>query len=141
MKKIFLLLTTLAVFTACKSDDEAPDPGNYQTPLPQATQTGKGTFACYVDGMAYIAEKHQITAYYQYTQGHYAFSVSGAKKEKPIYGIHIGLSSAGLIEGDTYSLKNGETGNAWGGGPLYMSLKFLTRLIIQTGLLIKANLP
>ena len=115
MKKAFLLLTTLAVFTACKSDDEAPDPGNYQTPLPQATQTGKGTFACYVDGMAYIAEKHQITSYYQYTQGHYAFSVSGAKEEKPLFSIIVGLSSDGLIVGTTYDLKDRKKGNPWGG--------------------------
>ncbi len=99
MKKAVLLLTTLAVFTACKSDDEAPDPGNYQTPLPEPTQTGKGTFACYVDGMAYIAQKYQITAYYQYTQGYYAFIVAGSKEEKPLYNISIGFSSGGLIEG------------------------------------------
>ncbi len=115
MKKAVLLLTTLAVFTACKSDDEAPDPGNYQTPLPEPTQTGKGTFACYVDGMAYIAKKHQITSYYQYTQGYYAFSVSGAKKEKPLFSIRLGLSSDGLIVGTTYDLKEREQGNPWGG--------------------------
>ena len=56
MKKIFLLLTALAVFTSCEKDDQLP--GNYQTPLPEATQTGKGTFACYVDGMAYIAKSN-----------------------------------------------------------------------------------
>src|SRR5690554_4532953 len=115
MKKIFLLLTALAVFTGCKNDDTAPDPGNYQTPLPEATQTGKGTFACYVDGMAYIAKSNEITSYYQFTQGYYAFIVSGAKKEKPLFGIHIGFSSAGLTEGTTYDLKQRQTGNPWGG--------------------------
>ena len=114
MKKTLILLTALTVLS-CKNDDTAPDPGNYQTPLPEATQTGKGTFACYVDGMAYIAEKHQITAYYQYTQGHYAFSVSGAKEENPLFSIVVGLSSDGLVVGTTYDLKDRKLGNPWGG--------------------------
>src|SRR5690554_8015173 len=97
MKKLLLLFTAAVITTACSKDDQLP--GNYQTPLPEATQTGKGTFACYVDGKAYIAKKNEITAYYQYTGGYYAFSVSGAKKEKPLFSIIIGLSSDGLIVG------------------------------------------
>lgn len=114
MKKTLIFLTTLTVLS-CKNDDTAPDPGNYQTPLPEATQTGRGTFACYVDGSAYIAKTNEITSYYQYTQGHYAFSVSGAKKEKPLFSIRLGLSSDGLIVGTTYDLKEREQGNPWGG--------------------------
>ena len=113
MKKIFLLLTALAVFTSCEKDDQLP--GNYQTPLPEATQTGTGTFACYVDGEAYIAKKNQITAYYQYTQGLYEFVVSGTKREKPIFSIRIGSSSEALLQGNTYHLEERENGNQWGG--------------------------
>lgn len=58
MKKLLLLITTIVLLTACKGDDVAADRGNYQTPLPEATQNGKGTFTCYVDGMVYIVEKH-----------------------------------------------------------------------------------
>lgn len=114
MKKILILLTALTVLS-CKNDDTAPDPGNYQTPLPEATQTGKGTFACYVDGKAYIAKSNEIESYYQYTQGHYAFNVSGTKKEKPLFSIIIGLSSDGLIAGTTYDLSERENRNPWGG--------------------------
>jgi len=113
MKKIFLLLTALAVFTSCEKDDQLP--GNYQTPLPEATQTGKGTFACYVDGMAYIAQKNQITAYYQFTNGHFAFVVNAVKKTKPIFSIDLGSSSEALVEGNTYNLKELATNNQWGG--------------------------
>lgn len=108
MKKLLLLITTIVLLTACKGDDEAPDPGNYKTPLPEATQNGKGTFACYVDGMAYIVEKHQINSYYQYTQDYYAFVVNGVKKTKPIFSIVIGSSAEALIEGNTYSLNKDE---------------------------------
>src|SRR5690554_5529755 len=114
MKKIFLPFVAAITLTACSKDDQLP--GNYQTPLPEATQTGAGVFACYVDGDAYIAKTNEITSYYQYTQGYYAFIVSGAKKEKPLFGIHIGFSSAGLTEGTTYDLKQRQTGNPWGGG-------------------------
>ena len=120
MKKLLLMLLATVFFTACNKDDQAP--GNS---LPEATQTGAGTFACYVDGNPYIAKKSEITAYYQFTQGYYAFSVSGAKKEKPLYSIRIGLSSSGLIEGNTYNLSERTQGNPWGGFLLFMSLKSL----------------
>jgi len=58
MKKIFLPFVAAITLTACSKDDQLP--GNYQTPLPEATQTGKGTFACYVDGDAYIAKKNRL---------------------------------------------------------------------------------
>src|SRR5690554_2436366 len=139
MKKIFLPFVAAITLTACSKDDQLP--GDYQTPLPEATQTGKGTFACYVDGMAYIAQKNQITAYYQFTQGHYAFVITGTKKNKPLYTLFIGSSSSTLIEGTTYDLKKRENGNQWGGYHLYMNLKFHIRSIIWMVLLIKANLP
>lgn len=110
MKKLLLMLLATVFFTACNKDDQTP--GNS---LPEATQTGTGTFACYVDGNPYIAKKSEITAYYQFTQGYYAFSVSGAKKDKPLFGIHIGSSSDDLVVGNTYNLRNREIGNQWGG--------------------------
>lgn len=57
MKRILLLLGLTLITLSCNKDDETPVPGNFQTPLPEATQTGKGTFACYVDGNAYITKK------------------------------------------------------------------------------------
>ena len=113
-KNIFTL-TTLAVFTACKSDDEAPDPGNYQTPLPAATQTGKRIFACYVDGKAYITKSNEITSYYQYVDGNHSFIVSGAKEIKPIFSVKIGSTNNGLTESNTYILEERIDGKAWGG--------------------------
>ena len=115
MKKIFLLLTSLAVFIACQ-DDEAPDPGNYQKPLPEATQSGKGTFACYVDGNAYIAKKNEITAYYQYTQGYYVFGVSSNKKMLPVFSIIIGyIQENSIVESEVYTLGYYENNSQFGG--------------------------
>jgi len=113
MKKIFLPFVAAITLTACSKDDQLP--GNYQTPLPEATQTGKGTFACYVDGDAYIAKKKQITAYYQYVAGQYSFIVSGSKESKPIFSISIGSTNDGLTEGAIYDLRERIDGNQWGG--------------------------
>ncbi|RRJ91606.1 hypothetical protein EG240_05245 [Paenimyroides tangerinum] len=107
-KKIFLGFSLLFLSLACNKDDEASDPGNFQTPLPEATQTGKGTFACYVDGKAYIAKKNEITAYYQYVQGHYTFGVAGTKEERPLWNIAIGSTADALTEGNTYTLRERE---------------------------------
>ena len=119
MKKLFYvpIFIYCLLIIACKSDDQASDPGNYQTPLPEATQTGKGTFACYVDGIAYIAKPNEITSYYQqYTQGYYVFSVSGAKEEKPIFSISLGSSDVAFVVGTTYDLNEKKYSNQWGGG-------------------------
>ncbi|RRJ91605.1 hypothetical protein EG240_05240 [Paenimyroides tangerinum] len=105
MKKILLLLGLSLLILSCNKDDETPDPGNFQTPLPEATQTGKGTFACYVNGNAYITKKNEITAYYQYVQDHYSFIVAGTKEERPLWNIAIGSTADALIEGNTYTLK------------------------------------
>jgi len=113
MKKIFLPFVAAITLTACSKDDQLP--GNYQTPLPEATQTGAGVFACYVDGDAYIAKTNEITSYYQYTNGYYVFGVAGTKELKPLWNISIGSIDDNLTVGTTYSLKNRENGNQWGG--------------------------
>lgn len=114
MKKTLILLTALTVLS-CKNDDTAPDPGNYQTPLPEATQTGKGTFACYVDGTAYIAKTNEISAYYQQVSGLYEFVINGTKETKPLFSIVIGSAASALNEGSTYILNEEKKGNHWGG--------------------------
>lgn len=110
MKKLLYipLLICSLLFIGCEKDDDLPekDPGNYQTPLPAATTTGVGTFACYVNGKAYIAKKNAITAYNQYYQGRYGISING-KWEEADYIQVIGLTSNTLEEvqeGTTYQL-------------------------------------
>lgn len=115
MKKTLILLTALIVLS-CKNDDTTHDPGNYQTPLPEATQTGKRIFACYVDGKAYIAKSNEITSYYQTLgEGQYSFIVSGSKEGKPLWNVMIGSTSGELVSGTTYELTKREKGNHWGG--------------------------
>lgn len=110
MKKLFYipLLICNLIFLGCEKNDDFPekDSGNYQTPLPAVTNTGTGTFACYVDGKAYIAPKNGITAYYQFYQGSYGLTVRG-RWEDADYIRSISLegnnNSDLIIEGATYT--------------------------------------
>lgn len=109
MKKLLYLPVLIGslLFLGCeKDDDPQDDAGNYQTPLPAATTYGAGTFACYVDGKAYIAKKNDITAFYQFYQGKYGLSIRGEwAKNDQNRGISLdGNNTDLLIEGATYPL-------------------------------------
>ena len=110
MKKLLYLPVLIGslLFLGCEKDDDPQDkPGNYQTPLPAATTTGMGTFACYVDGKAYIAKKNDITAFYQFYQGKYGLSIRGRWGDAEyIRSISVeGNNNMDLlIEGTTYPL-------------------------------------
>lgn len=109
MKKLLYLPVLIGslLFLGCeKDDDPQDDPGNYQTPLPAATTTGTGTFACYVDGKAYIAKKNDITAFYQFYQGKYGLSIQGKWTSSDYITIirFHGNKSELLLENNTYPL-------------------------------------
>ena len=112
MKKIiylFFLLDSLFLLS-CEKNDDLPEknPGNYQTPLPAATYTSAGTFACYVDGKAYITPINGITAYYQFYQGSYGLIIRGRWEDAEyirsisVFGKHSDL----VDEGGIYSLRD-----------------------------------
>ena len=53
---LYLCLATLTQCSKCKRDDPQPQPPTDPlSTLPPETQTGKGTFACLINGQAYIA--------------------------------------------------------------------------------------
>lgn len=111
MKKILLLtVCALSLLTACNKDDDNPekDSGNYQTPLPEATQVGATMFACYVDGKAYTATGSNVTAFYQYYMGQYGLSLKGSWKNTGndyIWSIVIESSiETDIVQGNTYDL-------------------------------------
>lgn len=125
MKKLLYLpvLIGTLLFLGCeKDDDPQDDAGNYQTPLPAATTYGAGTFACYVDGKAYIAKKNDITAFYQFYQGEYSLSVQGEWSSSEYLSVirFHGNKEDILLEGNTYLLEK----PILGGNNLYGSLFF-----------------
>ena len=82
MKKLLLILLTTFFLSCCNKDDDNP-----QT-LPPATQTGAGTFACYVNGKPFIdTSGGYFNCYYQFTGGEYYFGIQGADTVGMITGV------------------------------------------------------
>jgi hypothetical protein len=116
MRKLLLFFLTTFALMSCDKDDDAP-----QT-LPEATQTGRGIFACYVNGKPYIDIRQPNTinfnAYYQLVNGEYFFNVTSSKEVSGlefIQTIKIATYEREVNSGETYQLLTGIEGNAWAG--------------------------
>ena len=111
MKKTILLVMLVFAF-ACDKDDHDNET------LPPATQSGKGTFACYVDGKPFIDKSGGwFNCYYQLLEGKYYFNVRGIfPSEDNPRTIAIGTENKSISEGETLLLIARENGNAWAGG-------------------------
>ena len=104
MKKLYytLLILSLLALQGCFNDDDAP------TTLPEATQTGAGTFGCLVNGEPFIETGSYLNCYYQYVDGGYYFAF-GAESEynSLLRQIILGTNAAIIEEGVTYTLGMG----------------------------------
>ena len=115
MKQIFLILTTLLTLSCCSSDDEKTET------LPPATQTGAGTFACYVNGKPFIDKSGgYFNCFYQLVDSKYYFGIS-ASDDKLFnsnlnWAIGISTTNKTISEGEILLLLENIEGNAWAGG-------------------------
>ncbi|MHA3786781.1 hypothetical protein ACX0HA_01120 [Flavobacterium hauense] len=114
MKKTFYFLPFLLCFMACeKNDDDSGDS------LPEATQTGIGTFACHIDGKSFIDPSNQyFNCAYQNVNGDYYFEITAEDKNYknttiPL-SIHLYAKKKKLEENKTYILTNRDDGNVTG---------------------------
>jgi hypothetical protein len=116
MKQLFfyLLLFATPLLTQCDDDDHAVET------LPEATQTGRGIFACLVDGKPFIDTSGNpngisFNAYYQLVDGEYYFGIGG-EDDKVNNIILVGLTSNQLPfnENFNYSLVDNIPGNVSG---------------------------
>ncbi len=111
MKNLFLLLLTTFTLSCCNKDDDNP-----QT-LPPATQTGAGTFACYVNGKPFIdTSGGYFNCFYQFTGGEYYFGIQGKDNVDMLSSITLGTTAKSINEEDILLLLENIDGNAWGGG-------------------------
>ena len=62
-KHLLFLLALFFALAGCTDDDSGP--------LPQATQTGAGTFGCTVNGKNFVDNSGHFNCYYQYVDGGY----------------------------------------------------------------------
>ena len=117
MKKIIFTLFLICIF-GCSNDDDKPS--NPIDQLPEATQTGRGIFACLVDGKPFIDKSGNpngisFNAYYQLIDGEYYFGIGG-EDDKVNNIILVGLTSNQLSinQNFNYSLVDNSPGNVSG---------------------------
>ncbi|MGV7108178.1 hypothetical protein [Flavobacterium sp. U410] len=110
MKKIVLLVLAAFTLGCCNKDDDS------NASLPPATQTGAGTFACYVNGEAFIdTSGGWFNCFYQYVDGEYYFSISGYDENLTPISISLGTRKKTISQGEVLELLEDINGNAIGG--------------------------
>jgi len=111
-KHLFFLLALFFALAACTDDDSGP--------LPPATQSGAGTFACTVNGKNFVDNSGHFNCYYQYVDGGYWFGIGGQDENRDPRGIILLTKNKTLSEGEVLPLKSYEDGNATGVGFFYV---------------------
>lgn len=115
----FVLGLFCIVILGCNDDETTKT-------LPDATQTGRGIFACYVDGKPFIDNSGSpngisFNCFYQYLDGEYYFGI-GADDDLGIFKhIYIYSEKRNILEGYTYQLKERVDGNFSAGGGFVIS--------------------
>ena len=134
MKNLLLVLFTSFMIISCDKD-ENPQPINPVDQLPPATQTGKNTFGCLLDGKVFTPGNvsNPVDCQYQLIEGDYYFGIDGARRFDSNNYIAIGLGTikVQLIEGNTYSLLEQEDGKA--NGAYFKDVSTTYTSIINTG--------
>ncbi|MBD3748435.1 MAG: hypothetical protein IE931_02965 [Sphingobacteriales bacterium] len=117
---LYLLLIGFLLFSGmqCKKDATGIDA------LPPATQEGKETFGCLVNGEAFTPKGYifnpdggpTLSSYYQYlnsstAQGFYFNLSARYKKSGPNKSVSIGADNVIIKQGQTYILKNYQNSN------------------------------
>ncbi|WGH75367.1 hypothetical protein P8625_15035 [Tenacibaculum tangerinum] len=111
MKHLLLLVTITFALSCCSKDDNDP-----KEPLPPATQTGAGTFACKVNGQNFIdTSGGYFNCFYQLIDGAYYFGVQGSDEVGMITSLNIGTTNKTITEGEILNLVENIDGNAWAG--------------------------
>ncbi len=102
--------------TSCNNDDN--NSSNPIDQLPVATQTGKNTFGCLLDGEAFlpVGGNNPLDCVYQFVNGGYYFALQGNKRDSNNNLLAIACSTDDLEieEGQTYNLVENFQGNAFG---------------------------
>ncbi|WP_293872057.1 hypothetical protein [Flavobacterium sp.] len=105
------MLTLTICVSGCSLSDSP-------TTLPAAPQTGRGIFACYVDGIPFIdntcaPNAISFNCFYQYVNGGYDFEIDGRDSVENLKAIVIGSNNIVFTQGNTYQLKKFETNSVW----------------------------
>ncbi len=113
MKTLTPFLLALFLLTACSSDDNDDCQG--VDCLPEATQTGAGTFGCLVNGEPFVDNSGNFNCFYQLVDGEYFFGITGEINRNDYVQIDIGSINSEIQLDEEVELKEREDGNfyAW----------------------------
>ncbi|MDR6968236.1 hypothetical protein J2X31_002253 [Flavobacterium arsenatis] len=111
MKKIILIFAVILTFFGCEKNDD-----NNNETLPPATQTGAGTFACYVNGKAFIDKSGgYFNCFYQLVNGEYYFGISGLDDNHSIFrAVALATNASEITNDQQYELSCNEPNNHYG---------------------------
>ena len=113
-KHLFFFAYLIFALAGCNNDDDSG-------PIPQATQTGAGTFGCTVNGKNFVDNSGSYNCYYQYVDGGYYFGIGAQDENRDPRGITLYTIKKKISEGEVLPLKNFADGNASGGGFFYVN--------------------
>ena len=119
MKNLLLFILTIFTLTSCSNNDDKPS--NPIDQLPEATQTGRGIFACLVDGKPFIdtsgyPNNLNFNCFYQYVDGGYYFSIQGKNPKENMRTVILATTNKSITVGEILQLIENQDNNAWGGG-------------------------
>ena len=111
--KNLLMFLLVVLLLGCNKDDHR------NATLPEATQTGRGIFACYVDGKPFIDNSGtpngiSFNCFYQLIDGQYYFGIQAEDSISDLVSIGIFSNQAAVEEGFTYPLLSNDFGNFLG---------------------------
>ena len=92
MKKYLNLIFLFILITSCNKNDDNNDCQGINC-LPQATQTGEGTFGCLVNGEPFVDNSGFFNCFYQLVDGEYFFNISPNFEGKKLIELDLGSNN------------------------------------------------
>ena len=108
MKNKLYIFILLFLVLGCSSDDDSCVGIDC---LPEATQTGAGTFGCLVNGEPFVDNSGNFNCFYQLVDGEYYFGITARVNRDDYIRISIGSLGSAIQENTTVELKEREDGN------------------------------
>lgn len=139
MKKLFFLLTIIALLISCDKDGQI---FAVKDKLPPETQTGANTVGCLVNGKVFLPHDEglntSVNCFYQFVNGEYYFTLDFVDLRKGgVESVIIQLKKINLKQEEIYVLnKNSDyDGDFLGGGAAYFPVltNIYTTNTLKTG--------
>lgn len=117
MKKTLTILLLILILSSCSSDDKTKVISEIDK-LPPATEIGKNTFGCLLDGKAFTPDKsnNSLQCSYEIIDGEYYFYIRASRETSATTNasVYIISEKKQISQGATYDLVELADGNLYG---------------------------